>query len=112
MSTPLPSVSSRTRAATSTEEESITSTGALASTARQQPMAVGEIPRLFLTRELGQLFARIQDERDAGDISGATPSALLELLDDADIQRAAELWGLESMPGLRGSSPRRRPIRS
>lgn len=75
--------------------------GALASTARQQPMAVGEIPRLFLTRELGQLFARIQDERDAGDISDATPSALLELLDDTDIQRAAELWGLESMPGLR-----------
>ncbi len=75
--------------------------GALATTARQQPMAVGEIPRLFLPRELGQLFARIQDERDAGDISDATPSALLELLDDADIQRAAELWGLESMPGLR-----------
>jgi hypothetical protein len=75
--------------------------GALASTARQQPMAVGEIPRLFLTRELGQLFARIQDERDAGDFSNAAPSALLELLDDGDIQRAAELWGLESMPGLR-----------
>jgi hypothetical protein len=75
--------------------------GALATTARQQPMAVGEVPRLFLPRELGQLFARIQDERDAGDISDATPSALLELLDDADIQRAAELWGLESMPGLR-----------
>ncbi|MEZ4531402.1 MAG: helicase-associated domain-containing protein [Thermomicrobiales bacterium] len=28
-------------------------------------------------------------------------AALLALLDDADIQRAAELWGLESMPGLR-----------
>jgi hypothetical protein len=75
--------------------------GALATTARQQPVAVGEIPRLFLPRELAQLFARILDERDAGDISNAVPAALLELLDDTDIQRAAELWGLESMPGLR-----------
>lgn len=75
--------------------------GALATTAKQQPMQVGEIPRLFLPRELGQVFARIHDELDAGDISNATPSALLELLDDTDIQRAAELWGLESMPGLR-----------
>lgn len=75
--------------------------GVLASTARQQPLLVGEIPRLFLPRELGQLFARIQDELDAGDISQATPVMLLELLDDADIQRAAERWGLESMPGLR-----------
>lgn len=75
--------------------------GALATTAGQQPVAVGEIPRLFLPRELGQLFARILDERDAGDISDAVPAALLELLDDTDIQRAAELWGLESMPGLR-----------
>lgn len=75
--------------------------GALATTARQQPMQIGELPRLFLPRELGQLFARIQDELDAGDISRASPTALLEMLDDADIQRAAEHWGLESMPGLR-----------
>lgn len=75
--------------------------GVLASSARQQSLAVGEQPRLFLPRELGQLFARIQDELDAGDISQATPAALLQLLDDADIQRAAELWGLEPMPGLR-----------
>ncbi len=75
--------------------------GVLATTAQQQPLQIGEIPRLFLPRELGQLFARIQDELDAGDISRATPAAVLELLDDADIQRAAEHWGLESMPGLR-----------
>jgi len=75
--------------------------GALATTAGQQPRQIGELPRLFLPRELGQLFARMQDELDAGDISRASPAALLELLDDADIQRAAEHWGLESMPGLR-----------
>lgn len=75
--------------------------GALSSNANQQPMQVGEIPRLFIPRELSQLFARLHDELDAGDISQATPSSLLALLDDADIQRAAELWGLEAIPGLR-----------
>ncbi len=75
--------------------------GALATNARQQTLSVGELPRLFLPRELGQLFARIQDELDAGDISGSPLPALLTLLDDTDIQRAAELWGLEAMPGLR-----------
>ncbi|MCO5221080.1 MAG: hypothetical protein M9947_05770 [Thermomicrobiales bacterium] len=74
--------------------------GALA-TNGQESLGIGELPRLFLPRELGQLFARIQDELEAGDISSTTPAALLELLDDTDIQRAAELWGLESMPGLR-----------
>lgn len=75
--------------------------GALASNAREQTLLVGEQPRLFLPRELAQLFARIQNELDAGDVSGSPFSTLLALLDDADIQRAAELWGLESMPGLR-----------
>lgn len=75
--------------------------GVLATATRPQPLAIGEQPQLFLPRELAQLFARIQDELDAGDISQAPLTALLELLDDADMQRAAELWGLESMPGLR-----------
>lgn len=75
--------------------------GVLATNARQQTLNVGELPHLFLPRELGQLFARIQDELDAGDVSQSPYPALLALLDDADIQRAAELWGLESLPGLR-----------
>jgi hypothetical protein len=75
--------------------------GALATNARQQQLGIGEVPRLFLPRELGQLFARIQDELDAGDVSGASLSALFAMLDDTDVQRAAELWGLEAMPGLR-----------
>lgn len=75
--------------------------GALATNARQQTLNVGELPRLFLPRDLGQLFARIQDELIAGDISGSPLPVLFELLDDTDIQRAAELWGLESLPGLR-----------
>ncbi len=75
--------------------------GALATNARQQQLSVGELPRLFLPRELGQLFARIQDELVAGDVSKFPLPALLSMLDDTDIQRAAELWGLEPMPGLR-----------
>lgn len=75
--------------------------GALATNARQQALSVGELPRLFLPRELGQHFARIHDELDAGDLSGAPYPALLTLLDDTEIQRAAEIWGLELMPGLR-----------
>ncbi len=88
-------------AATRTTATRLYQAGVLATTARQQPAPVGETPRLILPRELSQLFARIQDERDAGDISMATPSTLLALLDDADIQRAAEIWGLEAIPGLR-----------
>ena len=53
----------------------------------------------FLPRELGQLFARIQDELDAGDVSNFPLPALLSLLDDTDIQRAAELWGLIDRAG-------------
>lgn len=75
--------------------------GALASNARQQTLTVGEQPRLFLPRELGQLFARVLDELEAGDVSASSLPALFALLDDTDVQRAAELWGLETMPGLR-----------
>ncbi len=75
--------------------------GGTGTNARTQSLTVGELPRLFLPRELGQLFARIQDELDAGDISNSPLPVLLTLLDDTDVQRAAELWGLEAMPGLR-----------
>lgn len=75
--------------------------GVLATATRQQPLAIGQQPRLFMPRELAQLFARIQDELDAGDISQAPLPVLLEMLDDADIQRAAVVWELDALPGLR-----------
>src|SRR5262245_4164731 len=45
--------------------------GVLGAPSRQQSMAIGEQPRLFLPRELAQLFARVRDELDAGDVSHA-----------------------------------------
>lgn len=75
--------------------------GVLAADQRPQAAVTGEPARLFLPRETSQMFARVIDEIDAGDISGSPLSALLELLDDPDIQRAAEVWQLEPVPGLR-----------
>jgi hypothetical protein len=61
----------------------------------------GVAPRLFLPRELAQLFRRVQDEIEAGDLSGTPLRALLELLDDAELEEAATIWGLNVIPGLR-----------
>jgi hypothetical protein len=64
-------------------------------------LPVGTAPRLFLPRELAQLFRRVQDEIEAGDLSGTPLRALLELLDDAELEEAATVWGLKVIPGLR-----------
>lgn len=65
------------------------------------PLPVGEAPRLFLPRELGLLFQRVRDEIDAGDISATPLRALVSLLDDREIEEAAEAWGVRVIPGLR-----------
>lgn len=67
-----------------------------------EPLPVGVLPRLFLPRELTSLFRRVQDEIEAGDVSGTPLRALLALLDDAEIEEAAETWGVRIIPGLRG----------
>jgi hypothetical protein len=64
-------------------------------------LAIGELPRMFLPRELAAVFRRIQDEIDAGDLSTTPLPALLALLDDAEVDYAAERWGVEIVPGLR-----------
>ncbi|CAN5795383.1 hypothetical protein BH24CHL4_BH24CHL4_08940 [soil metagenome] len=64
-------------------------------------LPIGELPRIFLPRELAAVFRRVQDEIDAGDLSSTPLPALLALLDDAEIDHAAELWGVEVVPGLR-----------
>jgi hypothetical protein len=75
--------------------------GIIAREGDDDPLPVGEAPRLFLPRELGQLFQRVQDEIEAGDV-GATPlRTLLSLLDDREIEEAAEAWGVRVIPGLR-----------
>jgi hypothetical protein len=66
-----------------------------------EPLPLGAVPRLFLPRELALLFRRVQDEIEAGDLSTTPLRALLALLDDAEIEEAAEIWGLRVIPGLR-----------
>lgn len=76
--------------------------GILAREGDDEPLPVGEAPRLFLPREIGSLFRRVQDEIEAGDLSGTPLRALLELLDDAEVEAAAAAWGFPVVPGLRG----------
>ena len=66
------------------------------------PLPVGTSPRLFLPREVASLFRRVQDEIDIGDLSDTPLPALLGLLDDAEIEAAAAVWGISVLPGLRG----------
>lgn len=67
-----------------------------------EPLPVGALPRLFLPRELTLLFRRVQDEIDTGDVSETPLRALLSLLDDRELEEAAETWGVKVIPGLRG----------
>ena len=90
-----------------------------------EPLPVGALPRLFLPRELTLLFRRVQDEIDAGDVSETPLRALLALLDDRELEEAAEVWGVRVVAGLawaggpdapsasagRRSGPRRRRCR-
>jgi hypothetical protein len=75
--------------------------GVLSVQGDNQEIPVGESPRLFLPRELGQDFRRILDEIDAGDQSDASLRTLLEVRDDADLEETAVLWGIRIIPGLR-----------
>ncbi len=63
-------------------------------------LPVGELPRLFVPRELSSVFRRVQDEIDAGDISTTPLSALISLIDDVDVERASEAWVAGIVTGL------------
>ena len=78
--------------------------GLLAREGDSQELPVGVLPRLFLPREIGQVFRRVQDEIDAGDLSNSTMRVLLETLDDAELEEAASIWGLSIIPGQRRRS--------
>lgn len=75
--------------------------GLLAREGDSQELPVGAVPRLFLPRELGQDFRRVQDEMDAGDLSDNSLRVLLEVRDDPEIEETAEVWGIKVIPGLR-----------
>jgi hypothetical protein len=87
--------------------------GMIARDGDDEPLPVGVAPRLFMPRELAQLFRRIQDEIDVGDRSGDRLETLLEWLDDAELEAAAARWGAPVVPGLRRRSDlKRRLLRS
>lgn len=75
--------------------------GLLAREGDDDELPVGEAPRLFLPRELSLLFRRVIDEIALGDRSAVPLRALLEWLDDAELEAAAEVWGVPAMPGGR-----------
>lgn len=75
--------------------------GMLAREGDKQELPVGATPRLFLPRELGQIFRRVQDEIDAGDMTTSSLRVLMEMLDDPEIEEAAAIWGIKVVPGLR-----------
>lgn len=74
--------------------------GVLAREGDQQALPIGVLPRLFLPRELVVLFRRLMDERDAGDLSRSSLRVLLDITDDAEIEAAAERWGIRVIPGI------------
>ncbi len=74
--------------------------GILAREGNDDEIPIGESPRVFLPRELALLFRRVQDELDAGDLSHTRLPVLLELLDDAEIEHAAGIWGKHVTPGV------------
>lgn len=75
--------------------------GILAREGDDQPLPVGAEPKLFLPRELALLFRRLLDDIDAGNMSAVPLPALLERLDDAEIEAATTRWGLKVVPGTR-----------
>jgi len=63
-------------------------------------LPVGELPKLFLPRELTSTFRRVHDEIDAGPLERVSFSVLLALLDETELEQAASFWGVEVQPGL------------
>lgn len=75
--------------------------GILAREGDSQELPVGVLPRLFLPRELGLVFRRVQDEIDGGDLSGHPIRVLLQVLDSVSLDESATIWGINVVPGLR-----------
>ncbi len=65
-----------------------------------EPLPIGVVPRLLLPRELALQVRRIHDEMAAGNLAQSPLRVLLELLDDAELEAAAKIWGLRTVPGV------------
>jgi hypothetical protein len=76
--------------------------GVLAREGDRQELPVGAVPRLFLPRELEQVFTRVVDEIELGDMRRESLRSLMAIVDASDIEEAAPHWGIQVIPGLRG----------
>ncbi|MFN8593768.1 MAG: helicase-associated domain-containing protein [Thermomicrobiales bacterium] len=74
--------------------------GILAREGDDDPLPVGVAPRLLLPRELATNIRRIQDEIAAGNLAHRPLRVLIELLEDAEIEEAAAIWGWRPVPGV------------
>lgn len=75
--------------------------GVLAREGDHQELPIDAIPRLFLPRELDQVFTRVLEQIDLGDMRRESLRALFPILDEGDIEDAARSWGMQVIPGLR-----------
>lgn len=73
--------------------------GILAREGDDDPLPIGMPPRVILPREIALHVRRVQDEMAAGDLTQAPLRVLLELFDDAELEAAARIWGLRTLPG-------------
>lgn len=78
--------------------------GVLAREGDDDPLPVGEEPRLLMPREVALNVRRVQDEIAAGDLAGSPLRVLIELMDDAELESAARTWGTPVLPGVASRS--------
>lgn len=74
--------------------------GILAREGDDEPLPIGVAPRLIMPRELAFQIRRVQDEMAAGDLTQSPLRVLIELLDDTELEAAARIWGLRTLPGV------------
>lgn len=74
--------------------------GVLAREGDDDPLPVGEEPRLLMPREVALNVRRVQDEIAAGDLAASPLRVLIELMDDAELESAARAWGSPVLPGV------------
>lgn len=74
--------------------------GVLAREGDDDPLPVGEEPRLLMPREVALNVRRVQDEIAAGDLAASPLRVLIELMDDAELESAARAWGAPVLPAV------------
>lgn len=74
--------------------------GLLAREGDDEPQPVGALPRLLMPREVALNVRRIEDEMAAGNLVQSPLRVLIELLDDAELEAVARVWGMRLLPGV------------